>query len=289
VARLRSMSKAAAVLDTTQSTISKRVQRLEQLLNLQLVDRQTRPIGLTVEGRTFQRLASGFLESVDSLTQNAREHRHVSLAVTPIFISHGLVPVVGAFRAAYPEWQLSVMTAATPATAHLLRDGSVDVWLTVTGPGSRAQETGDVAYEPFFAAERMLIVPKGHPLSQRPLTSLAEIGQYPLITRGPDTPTRALLEEAFERAGVDYHIVLELDDMDAVKRYVAYGLGISIVMQNLIDPEDTRSLAIVPLAKFMPPLELSIATLRGRPLTEPARRFIEVLKATVAHAGPEMG
>ena len=75
VARLRSMSKAALALDTTQSTVSKRVQRLEQMLGLQLVDRQTRPIGLTVEGRTFQRLVGGFLESVDAMTQGARDRR----------------------------------------------------------------------------------------------------------------------------------------------------------------------------------------------------------------------
>lgn len=285
VARLRSMSKAAAALETTQSTVSKRVQRLEQMLHLQLIDRQTRPIGLTVEGRSFQRYVNTFLEAIDSLTQNAREQRHVRVAVAPILISHGLVPIVGAFRAAHPDYQLSIITGGTPATEHQLRDGSVDLWLAVTGAGGAAPQPGDVEFEPLFASDRVLIVPKGHPLATRRITSLAELADYPLITRGPDTPTRLLLEREFERTGVDYHVALEVDDMDAVKRYVAYGLGISVVLQNMIEPEDLMTLAVVPLAKFLPPLQMSLGTLRGRPLSEPARRFVALLRERLRPAG----
>lgn len=282
VARLRSMSKAALALDTTQSTVSKRVQRLEQMLGLQLVDRQTRPIGLTVEGRTFQRLVGGFLESVDAMTQGARDRRQVTVASIPIFISHGLVPAVGAFRAAFPDWQVSIITAGNPSMANLLREGVADLWLTIGGtPGNRLRESSDIAMETFYESDRVLIVPKNHSLASRGISSLTDLAQFPLIARGPDTPTRQLLEDEFERAGVDYRIVLEVDDMDAVKRYVAYGLGVSVVLESMIEPEDLRTLSVISLARWLPPLQMSMATLRSRPLSEPARRFIEILKDTV--------
>ena len=173
VARLRSMSKAALALDTTQSTVSKRVQRLEQMLGLQLVDRQTRPIGLTVEGRTFQRLVGGFLESVDAMTQGARDRRQVTVASIPIFISHGLVPAVGAFRAAFPDWQVSIITAGNPSMANLLREGVADLWLTIGGTaGNRLRESSDIAMETFYESDRVLIVPKNHTLATRGITAL---------------------------------------------------------------------------------------------------------------------
>ncbi len=51
VAQLRSFSRTAEKLNTTQPTVSQRISALEADLGRQLISRDTKPISLTVDGR----------------------------------------------------------------------------------------------------------------------------------------------------------------------------------------------------------------------------------------------
>ncbi len=53
VARTLSFRKAATALRTSTSTVSRRVERLEEILNSRLFDRLPDGLGLTAEGRSF--------------------------------------------------------------------------------------------------------------------------------------------------------------------------------------------------------------------------------------------
>ena len=58
----------------------------------------------------------------------------------------------------------------------------------------------------------------------------------PLIMMTEGTHTRDLLESEFKRRGISYQIVVDLDSMDMIKRYVALGMGISVGPRLAIDP-----------------------------------------------------
>ena len=60
------------------------------------------------------------------------------------------------------------------------------------------------------------------------MESIEQIAQYPLIMMSEGTHTRDLLESEFKRRGIGYEIVVDLDSMDMIKRYVALGMGISV-------------------------------------------------------------
>ena len=61
-----------------------------------------------------------------------------------------------------------------------------------------------------------------------------------------------MLEEEFQRKGLRYEVVVELDSMDMVKRYVALGMGVSVGPRLAIEPEDQDELGIVSLTAFCP-------------------------------------
>ena len=66
---------------------------------------------------------------------------------------------------------------------------------------------------------------------------------------------------------MSYEVVVELDSMDMVKRYVALGMGISVGPRLAIEPEDLDELAIVSLANLLPVEQAGIVTLRGKTLS----------------------
>ena len=64
------------------------------------------------------------------------------------------------------------------------------------------------------------------------------------------TLTRSMLESEFKRRGLSYEVLVELDGMDIIKRYVALGMGISVGPRLAIEPEDERTLGIINLANL---------------------------------------
>ena len=101
-----------------------------------------------------------------------------------------------------------------------------------------------------------------------------------MMRRG--THTRFLLESELERRGVSYDIIVELDNMDMIKRYVALGMGISVGPRLAIEPEDERELGILSLSHLLPTEQAGVVTLRGKIISTPAMRFIGVMKDVFA-------
>ncbi len=117
-----------------------------------------------------------------------------------------------------------------------------------------------------------------------PLSSIDQIAPWPLIMMARGTYTRLILEEQFQRKHIDYEIVVELDSMDMIKRYVALGMGISVGPRLAIEPEDQEALGVISLANFLPVDQAGIVTLNGKSLSNPAREFISVMRDTLASA-----
>ena len=278
-ARFKSMSKAAEHLRLGQPTVSMHIKRLEEELGIALFDRIRRPIQLTSSGKTLAELATPLVDGIDGLAATASEaeqHSPVTVASTPDIIPHTLLGVVRAFVAEHPHVQLRVRAGTRPEVLRLVEDGEVDMGIV---PGA---ESGVVfEFEGLFVYERVLITPPNHPLLQEPVPSLEQIARWPLILMRRGSHTRTLLEAEFRRRSLDYEVVIELDSMDMIKRYVALGIGVSVGPRLAIEPEDQGALGIVSLATILPVEQAGVVTLRGKTLSTTSQDFVSVFRDTV--------
>ncbi len=108
-----SFSQAAEVMDVQVAKVSRAVSRLEQQLGITILNRTTRRLELTEEGKRF-------VESVRSGLQHLRQAEEdiVSRGELPKgklrvdaaspFMLHQLVPLVREFHAAYPDIELEL-------------------------------------------------------------------------------------------------------------------------------------------------------------------------------------
>lgn len=108
-----SFTAAARSLDTTTSSVSKRVARLEERLDVRLLERTTRSLAPTEAGRVFFERCSLILRDVDeaetAVTQLGGSPRG-TLRVTalPALGEEHLGPLLGAFGAEYPELRVDI-------------------------------------------------------------------------------------------------------------------------------------------------------------------------------------
>ena len=283
VAKLRSISKAAEQLGSSQPTVTLQIQRLEKELGVVLFDRIKRPIQVTAAGTAFAEIVGPLLDTVDSLATKAsklEEESPVRIASTPDLIPHTLLQVVKAFLSRYPNIHLRIRSEQRGDVSWLVSEGEVDIGF-VPGP-----ELGsEFEFEGLFGYERVLITPRNHPLLREPLTDLRQIAKYPLILMRRGTYSRGVLEEEFQRHGLQYEIILELDSMDMIKRYVALGLGISIGPRLAIEPEDNSQLEVVALTMLLPVEQAGLITLRGKTLSSSVRNFLAVVRESLQQMG----
>ncbi len=281
-ARLRSISRAAEQLGLGQPTVTTHIKKLETEMSTVLFDRVKRPIQLTLAGRRLSELARPLVEGIDALAHTAAEAEErgpVLLAATPDIIPHTLLRVVRVFLARYPHIHLTIKSATRTEVTQMVSEGEVDIGIV------QHYDRGDAfLFEGLFVYERVLITPPGHPLASEPLVSLEQIAKYPLILMSAGTHTRDLLEAELTRRGLNYEIVVELDSMDMIKRYVALGMGVSVGPRLAIDPDDLSNLGVIGLSHILPTEQGGIITLKGKRLSTPVRRLITVMRDTLTPA-----
>jgi DNA-binding transcriptional LysR family regulator len=275
-ARLRSISKAAEHLGVGQPTVTKHVKNLEEEFGLVLFERVKRPIQLTLAGSSLAQMVAPLIEAINELVSRApsvESEGPVRLASTHEIITHTLLQTVKAFRSAYPNTRVQIRSGNRREVLQRVEEGVVDIGI-VPGP----ENSAGFDFQGLFPYERVLLTPSGHPLLQAPVESLEQIAKWPLILMGQHSSTRMLLEGEFRRRGLSFDVVVELDNMDMIKRYVALGLGISVGPSLVIEPQDDKELGIVSLATILPVEQAGIVTLRGKTIPSPTQNFISVMK-----------
>ena len=111
-----SISAAAEQGGQTPSAISRTLSRLEAKLGITLINRTTRRMDLTEEGRYFFERAKSILEQMDDLEDHLSRHQQTPSGRLRInaalpFMLHAIVPWVAEFRALYPQIQLELNTS----------------------------------------------------------------------------------------------------------------------------------------------------------------------------------
>ncbi|WP_431107067.1 LysR family transcriptional regulator [Variovorax paradoxus] len=117
---------AGDILNMSQSGVSRSIARLEARLGIRLLERTTRSVSLTDEGRRFYEqvmpLLAGLEEAAASATQGAAAVRgRLRVNLDPYFSRLILGPRLGAFLESYPQLRLELIT--TDRLGDLVADG----------------------------------------------------------------------------------------------------------------------------------------------------------------------
>ncbi|QKH33599.1 LysR family transcriptional regulator [Achromobacter pestifer] len=127
-ARLLSFKLAAAELAVTATAVSHQVKALERHVGYALFERVPRGVRLTEKGaRLFAAVHGALLDVAQTLDalRAAPASGALTVSTTHSFAALWLVPRLGRFHAAFPQYQLNLNTSPEPVD--LLRDASMDL------------------------------------------------------------------------------------------------------------------------------------------------------------------
>lgn len=141
------VTKAAGFLHLTQSAVSMQLKRLEESLNVSLLDRSNRSVSLTAEGEQLLSYARRMLVLNDDIYSRLTSQDfegEIVLGVPHDIIYPYIPPVLRKFAADFPRMQMKLVSAPTRALREMFGRGECDVILTTEeqpGPGGEALVT----------------------------------------------------------------------------------------------------------------------------------------------------
>ncbi len=163
------LSRAAQLLNLTQSALSHQLKGLEDHYGTELFERKSSPLSFGVAGQRLLKLAELVLPQIDEADRDVRKLVEGSAGQLRIAVEchtcfDWLMPAMDAFRERWPEVELDIVSGFQADPVGLLHQDRAELAIV---SDVDAEEAG-VAVHPLFSFEIVALLPKGHPLLARP-------------------------------------------------------------------------------------------------------------------------
>ncbi len=224
VAERGGFTAAGTALGLTQSAISLKVKRLEDILGQRVLDRGGRGVALTREGETLLAYARRMLalndEAVRRMIAPPVEGR-LRLGVADHFIPRNLAPVLASFTRTYPQVRLEVEVGRSHELRGAMADGALDLVL-----GKRRD--GETEGRPIFTETIVWVAaPDWAAPSDRPLP-------IAMLPQGCMFRDRALA--ALARAGMAFEVVFTSTSLPGVAAAAQAGFAATVLGRAGLPP-----------------------------------------------------
>ncbi len=284
VARLLSYTRAAEELGCQQPTVSALVAELERATQLTLLEQWGRQLALTDEGRELYTHAQEVIAAADEARRSMEEAAPVTGEIAkgvPLRVAgdttvgtYVLPSLMGVFHQRRPDVVLNLRVANRAAVRAALLAGEVD--LAIAG---RPPAVDGLVVEPFLDNLLVAIASPEHVLAGQSRIALARLAEEVFLMREVGSGTRAAVEELFEVWGIPLQIGMVLGHVEAIKRAVAAGLGVSVLSEMAVRREiRSGMLAMLDVEHFPMRRHWYISRLEQRPLNASAAEFLAFLR-----------
>lgn len=236
VADCENFHRAAAQLRVAQPALSRQIRTLEQMLGVELFQRQPRGVRLTPPGQAFLEDVRRILADVGRAQD--RVHRIAKGQIGTIRIGFNEIaarqPYLPGFfqatRAKFPEIDLRLILLASQAQLEAVRAGQIDAGFLFHRP----PEDDELKAVPIDDDDHAVAMPRTHYLASRPRIYLADLKGEPFIMSSQQS-NRVLYERllgACVAGGLVPRQVHEANNEFVIVNLVAAGVGLAFLNRS---------------------------------------------------------
>jgi LysR family transcriptional regulator, cys regulon transcriptional activator len=274
-------------LNTSQPGISRQIKELEEELGVELFVRAGRRfLGLTEPGKTVLPIVERLLTDAENLKRAGADFARadeglLTVAATHTQARYALPAAVKDFCAAHPRVALHLQQGSPRHIAQLVLSGEADLGVATE---ALTEYPGLVAL-PCYRWTHVVVVPRGHVLAQEAAAghklTLQRLAAFPLVSYEPGYTGRGHIDEAFGRAQLSAHFVLQAMDADVIKTYVELGVGVGVIASVAFDEARDTGLAALDARHLFATNTTRVALRRGTWLRGYVYDFIENFAPTL--------
>lgn len=235
-----SFSHAAALLHITQPTLSISIKNLESNLGMNLINRSTKKLQLTLEGNIFYEETKKMLEQYNLFLDRMETFKDVgSLSLTIGIIpsaSSWFLNALYKFKKEYPDVHIKLVDLLNVKDIEKAIN-SFKVHLCITNQYINNQHIKSV---PLYEEELVAVLPNSHPLTKRNVINIDDLEYELMITGVEGLKTREDILHIFHSSNIEPNIKFEVERFELAISLVENNFGITIMPKSYVDSKDTN-------------------------------------------------
>ena len=289
LAETGSFSLAASKNFITQSAVSQQIRSLEERYSRELVERSKGRVRLTPAGEVLYRAGKEIVQKYREIEDNLQTLSHsvagtVRVATVYSVGLYELSSPLKKYLRTFPDVNIHLeYTRANKIYEDVIR-GDMDLGI-VAYPSKRPQ----VLITPFREDRLVLVCAPQHPFAELHRISIKRLNGEKFVGFERDVPTRRALDRIFRQHGIKVQYMMEVDNIETIKRVVEIGSGVSIVPEPSITQEvKAETLKAIQFTDEVVTRPLGIISKRGRRFTPAVQEFIDFLQGKKSR-GPAGG
>lgn len=198
------ISRAAQLLNVTQSALSHQVKALEDQYHASLFERKTNPVAFTAAGQRLLELAQQVLPMVETaerdlarLAGSGTGKLRISVECHTCF--DWLMPSMDALRERWPEVEQDIVSGFQADPIGLLHQDRADVAIV----SDLDDAEPDMVFHPLFEFEMVALLPLNHPYLAMPYLKAQDFAGQALITYPVPDEMLDLVRQVLKPAGIE--------------------------------------------------------------------------------------
>lgn len=278
VAKLKSYTRTAELLNLTQPAITQHIKQLEEYYKVKLIMKKGRQISLTEEGEVLFRYAKEF--EANSLTLERELRNKTSLVKrynigATLTIGEFVLPnFLGEYKRLHENIDVIINVSNLEENLKRLSNGEIDLGI-VEGPFDK----GKFICKKFKDDELVLVAAPSNSIAKSSKVDMSVIvNSGKLILREKGSGTRMTFENRLVEQGYslsDLKVYMEIGNLGAIKSLVEANLGYTVISREAVKKEvEAGTLKIIPIRDIKFIREFNFVYLEHSP-----QNFIEDLMA----------
>jgi DNA-binding transcriptional LysR family regulator len=272
-----SFSKAAAIHDLAQPTITLKIQAIEKQLGVDLFDRK-RPLGLTAAGDIFFGGAKKLVEDYRVLVNSVSDYgdRVVGHVQVVAIYSVGLLKMeecLKEFHERYRDAKVDIRYEHPEQVLNLVLNGTAQIGIL-----SFPEEKRDLVVTQWQDQPLVLVVPPKHRLASHKTIPVESLDGEAFIAFTSELTIRKRIDKWLREQHVVVNVVRQFDNIGAIKEGVGAGSGVAILPAPTVCTEvEAGHLVAIPFSNVSWARPLGIIHRRQRSTPTSVQKFIELL------------
>ncbi len=282
LAEHRNFGRAAKACGIAQPTLSAQIQKLEEELQGELVDRRSQPVQLTPLGLQLLPHAQKTIQAAQSLVAVSQTFQKplegtLRIGVIPT-VSPYLVPrFAPELLKRYPRLRLELEEATTNKLVERLESDRLDAAILAVPIGTSHFVQERLFNEPFVA-----YVPEGHPKSRDLFLTASELANEDVLLLPDGHCFRDQVIQLCGLEGRTERISLAVGQFEALVRLADEGMGMTLLPQLAVSELSVvRQKRIKPIADPRPVRQVALIALPGHRRLEMLEALAQIIRSSV--------
>lgn len=232
LAEIKNYLESADVLFLSQSTLSRHIQNLEKDLGVPLFIRTTRKVILSDYGEAFLPYAKKIVqmeqEGIQTIQKRKGSKDTLTIGSVPIMTQYNISGILAQFQQKHPNISMVIIENGLEALKDSLKLGECDFIFAQ----EKKKKHDEFIHVPYVSDRLVLMLPKEHPLANRPSVSIEQLKSESFLMLPENTLVNHLFMGLCSSAKFVPRISITVRTGDSAVDLVSKGMGITTLMKQ---------------------------------------------------------